>query len=544
LGSSSYATQPGTNTFYVVAKDESSNINYDSYSSVDFTASTSAPGIPLNADIVDVSIKTTSNWRLALTWEEPNDVGDGIDAYKVYRSTNNSTFGFVGSSSSTTYIDAGLSQQTYYYKVKACDSTNNCGSYSTTVSMLPTGKFTEAADLTSNPEVTNITTKKATISWTTDRGSDSKVAIGTSSGSYSPSEVGNSDQVTAHELDLDNLAAGTTYYFIAKWTDEDGNTGQSQEYSFTTSPAPVLKEVTTASTTLSTATITFTSKQATKVAIYFGKSESFGGFKTVNTSLAESSYSFSLSGLDDGSKYFYMLSAFDEEGNEYEGNIFSFTTPPRPKISNLKFQPVEGEPTSTQLITWETNVPTSSQLTYGLTGSTGIEVSDSKLKTSHKMTIKNLQDDSEYYLIAQGRDKDGNLSTSDKQVFKTALDTRPPLVDNIAVEVSIKGTGAEARGQVVVSWITDEPATSQVGYAEGSDATVFNNKSALDETLTTEHLVIVSDLPTSKLYSVKPLSKDKAGNEGSGETQSAIVGKASDSVLTIILNTLQKIFGF
>ena len=72
----------------------------------------------------------------------------------------------------------------------------------------------------------------------------------------------------------------------------------------------------------------------------------------------------------------------------------------------------------------------------------------------------------------------------------------------------------------------------------------FNNKSALDGELTTEHLVIVSDLPTSKLYSIKPLSKDKANNEGQGETQSAIVGKASDSVLTIILSTLQKIFGF
>jgi len=111
---------------YVVARDESSNINYANYASVSFSANTPAPGIATNVDIVDVSIKTTSNWRLALTWEPPNDVGAGISSYKVYRSTDNSTFNFVGSSSSTTYIDANLTQQIYYYYVRACDSTNNC----------------------------------------------------------------------------------------------------------------------------------------------------------------------------------------------------------------------------------------------------------------------------------------------------------------------------------------------------------------------------------------------------------------------------------
>lgn len=544
LGAGPYATQPGSNTIYIVARDESNSINYANYATATFSANTPSPGIPTSVDIVDVSIKTTSNWRLALTWEPPVNVGAGIASYKVYRSTDNTNYSFVGSSSSTTYIDANLSQQEYQYRIKACDSTNNCGAESSIVALLPTGKFTNPATLTSQPAVSNVTTKKAQVSWSTDRNSDSKIAIGTSSGQYSPSEVGNSSQVTAHTINLDNLAAGTTYYYKAIWTDEDGNTGTTQEYSFTTSPAPVLKEVTTLSTTLSSSNVQFTSKQATKVSIFYGKSESFGGVKTINTSLTESTYTFNLTGLDDGSKYFYKLSTFDEEGNEYSGSIFSFSTPPRPHIANLRFQPVEGVPTSTQKITWNTNVPTSSQLTYGLNGRSGIDVNDSALKVNHEIIIKDLQDDSEYYLIASGRDKDGNLSASDKQVFKTAEDTRPPKISNISIEVSIKGTGAEARGQVVVSWNTDEPSSSQVAYAEGSDVKEFNNKSALDEKLTIEHLVIVSDLPTSKLYSIRPLSKDKTGNEGIGETQPAIVGKASDSVLTIILTTLQGIFGF
>ena len=544
LGSGPYATQPGANTFYVVAKDESGNINYSSYATATFTANTTAPGIPLNLDIVDVSIKSTSNWRLAITWEPPSFTGAGVTSYKISRSTDDITYAQVGTSSSTTYIDAGLTQQRYYYKVKACDSTNNCGALTSSVNMIPTGKFTSAATLVADPVVSDITTRRATITWSTDRASDSKIAIGTTSGQYSPSEVGNSTQVSAHEIELDNLSAGTTYYFVAKWTDEDGNTGQSSESVFSTLPPPTLKEINTTFISLTSAKVQFTSKNATKVSLFYGKSEGFGGLQTINTSAEESTYTIDLPNLDDGTKYFFKLVSYDSENNSYESSVFSFTTPPRPHIANLRFQPVAGEPTSTQRVTWQTNVPATSSITYGKVGSSGTESVDPKLVTDHEITIRDLEDDSEYFLVANSRDGDGNLATSDRQTFRTALDTRPPKVSGITIESSIRGTGAEARGQVVVSWRTDEPATSQVAFTEGSGATNFNNRTAEDLGLSFEHIVIVSDLPTSKVYSVQPISKDKSGNNGKGQTESAIIGRASDNVLTIVLNSLKKVFGF
>jgi len=177
-----------------------------------------------------------------------------------------------------------------------------------------------------------------------------------------------------------------------------------------------------------------------------------------------------------------------------------------------------------------------------LNGATS-EIIDSKLVTSHEAVIRNLRDDSEYSLVVSSRDVDGNVAISDRQSFKTALDTRPPLVSDIVIESSIRGTGSEARGQIVISWRTDEPSTSQVAYAEGSGAVTFNSKTAEDTLLTTEHLVVISDLPTSKVYSIQPLSKDRSDNEGKGEVQTAIIGRASDSALTVIFNTLRSIFG-
>ena len=545
VGPGSFATQPGANTFYVVAKDDFNAINYSSFASATFTANTPAPGIPLNTDIVDVSIKATNNWRLAITWDQPSSVGAGIASYKVYRSIAPSgTYSLVGSSSSTTYIDSGLSQQTYYYKIRACDSANNCGAESTIVSKLPTGKFTSPAVITSEPEVSNITTKRATIKWSTDRASDSKIALGTSSGSYSPSEIGNSEQTTAHTIDLNNLAAGTTYYYVAKWTDEDGNTGTSQEYTFKTSPAPSLKEVSVEKIGLSSATIQFTSKDAHKVDIMYGASQSFGGITSINTSPNESLYATTIDGLSDGTKYLFKLVTYDKEGNKYDSSIYSFVTPARPKISNLRFQPVAGEPTSTQQVTWNTNVPATSSVIYSRVNGDTKDAQSLELKTDHSLIIKDLQDDSDYTLVAESRDGNGNLATSDSQVFRTALDTRPPKVFDVSIESMIRGVGSEARGQVVVSWKTDEPATSQVGYAEGSSATVFNNRTAEDNDLSTEHVVIVSDLPTSRVYSIQPISRDRSNNQGTSEAQSAIIGRASDDILTIVFNTLRRVFGY
>ena len=542
LAEDAYATQPGENTLYVVARDEANNINYDTYGSTTFSANTPAPGIPQNMEIADISVKQTENWKVAMSWEEPDDVGAGVANYNVFRSTNGSDYSLAATTSATSYVDQNLNQVTYYYKVKACDSANNCGAQTGAVDMLPTGRFTEPATLIAKPDITDLSTRKATVSWVTERTSDSKIAFGTKSGSYSAEEISKSDQVTSHEIELTGLEPGTTYYYVAKWTDEDGNTGVSAEKSFRTLPAPTVKNVEVRRTTLTTATIDFTSANSTKINAYFGLSENFGGFKEVNTSTTESDYTIELTGLTDGETYFYKLNPVDVDGNEYDGTILRFETPPRPRISNVNVELIEDSANGAHEVTWNTNVPTSSLVRYRTEGIAQKEVSDSKLVEKHTVTLKDLEDDTEYDFVIESRDKGGNVALSDRQTFETPLDTRPPKISEIVVETSIRGSGAGARGQIVVSWTTDEPSTSQVAYGQGSGGS-FTNKTAEDSELVTEHVVIISDLPTSNVYHVQPVSKDSANNEGKGEDQSAIIGRANESVLTIIVNTLQRIFG-
>jgi len=553
LSADAYATQPSTNTFYVVAKDEAGNVNYDVYSSINFTCNTSAPGVPRNVDVADISIKATSNWKLAISWDEPSDIGAGVSTYKIYRSTTAtscsssfSSFSLVGSTAGTSYSDTGLSQQTYYYCVKACDSANNCSAVSSTVSGYPDGKYTEPATLTSGPTVSSITTKKATITWSTNRNSDSKVQYGTSSGSYFTEEIYSSTQTTSHSITLSNLKAGTTYYYKAKWTDEDGNTGTSDEKSFTTDPPPSVKEVSAKNITLSSAIVQFTSKDATKAKIYYGKTTAFGGAKEISVATTETIYTIELTELDDGTKYYYKVNLFDSENEEYEGDIYSFETLPRPRISRVRLQQVKGTAQPTILVTWKSNTEISSIVTYypaGRPEEARDEISIKLVKGEHKMLIRGLMPETPYILIVKGRDKIGNEARSDSQKFTTASDTRPPIISNLTVEGVIQGVGSEATAQLLVSWNTDEPATSQVEFGEGT-GTVYSQRTQEDGKLTLNHLVIISNLTPSKVYHLRAISKDKAGNIGRSVDMVSITPKATESALELVIQNLGKVFGY
>ncbi|NTV31337.1 hypothetical protein HGA91_05180 [candidate division WWE3 bacterium] len=548
LFSGPYATVPGDNILYVVAKDEAGNIDYNLYTSVTFTAETSAPGIPMNLDIADISVKQSKSWKLALSWEAPTSADSGIENYQIYRSYDGSTFEFNATARGISYVDTQLQQRVHWYKVRACDSTNNCGAFSNVVSLYPDGKFTEPAKLVDGPDVSNVSTKRATISWVTERTADSKVAYGLKPGEYFDIEVANSTQVIARSLNLTNLSAGTTYYYIAKWTDEDGNTGSSAERSFTTSPAPSVSSVTESNIGISSALITFRVKGSSKVDLLYGNSTTYGGLVETLTAQDESTYSVQLGNLTDGTQYHYKLMLRDIEGDQYEFEDHTFNTLPRPKIENVKVQQIKGTAQPTVLISWFTNTEVTSIVSYYPTSNQSQsrdEVDVKLVSGEHKMVLRGLSDTTNYSLVVKGRDRVGNEGASSAIQFTTASDTRPPQVSNLVVEGSIVPTrdNGDPTAQLVVSWNTDEPTTSQVEFAEGT-GTTYSQKTQEDTNLTVNHVVAITGLSPSKVYHFRAVGRDGAGNLGASVDTVSITPKATDSALDLVISSLSEIFSF
>jgi len=542
----------GSNTVYVVAIDDAATPNYSpsNYISGTFTLNSTDPDNVGNLVASDSSIKSQSQWNVTLTWTAPTYQGAGNLTYRVYRSTDGTSFTYIGSTSGLSYVDNTPASSLYYYKVYTRDGASSDSSGTNAVSITPTGKWTSAPSLDSGPSAGSITTKKATITWTTSRSSDSKVSYGTKSDDYGDVEPSNSSQVSSHSIQLTGLNPGTTYYYKAKWTDEDGNTGTSSEKSFTTSSAPTVKDVTAKNISLTSAIIQFTSKDASKVKIYYGTTTSFGGAKEISTSTSETTYTAELTGLLDGTKYYYKINTFDSDNSEYEGTVLDFATLPRPKISNVRIQQVANTAQSTILVTWSTNTEVSSIVTYypeGKSEEARDEVNVALIKDEHRMIVRGLAPQTNYVLLVRGRDKIGNEATSDIQRLTTATDTRPPQIADLHIEgaaiPSTASTGQESIAQLIVSWNTDEPATSQVEFGEGT-GTTYSSKTQEDNNLTYNHLVIISGLTPSKVYHLRAMSKDKAGNLGSSIDTVTITPKATENALNLVITNLQEAFGF
>ncbi len=144
--------------------------------------------------------------------------------------------------------------------------------------------------------------------------------------------------------------------------------------------------------------------------------------------------------------------------------------------------------------------------------------------------------------MVKGRDKAGNEAISDVQRFTTATDTREPKITNLFVEGSTSRQQKDTV-QIIVSWSTDEPATSQVEYAEGTGA-AYSYSTQVDENLTFNHIVLISDLEPSKVYHLRAISKDDAGNKTTSSDTVTITPKGQESALNLVIFNLQEVFGF
>lgn len=160
---------------------------------------------------------------------------------------------------------------------------------------------------------------------------------------------------------------------------------------------------------------------------------------------------------------------------------------------------------ATATVTWTTNEPASSRIVYGMstTSLTSSTALDSALVLTHAQNITGLLPSTTYYYSIQSKDAAGNLATSSVQSFTTlaAADVTAPVISNVVATSTATST--------TVTWATNEPATSQVGYGATS---TLGSLTALDSSLVTSHSQTFSGLNASTTYYYSVQSKDATGN--------------------------------
>jgi peroxiredoxin len=204
-----------------------------------------------------------------------------------------------------------------------------------------------------------------------------------------------------------------------------------------------------------------------------------------------------------GSGIYYV---FTQTGTPSLPNSTADTTPP-----SIQSGPILSTTETGATITWETDEPATSQVNYGETETYGSSTTpDTNLSTSHSVKLTGLDPNTTYYFKVISKDAAGNEITAEGELKTLATaDETPPTISGVNVS-NITESSA------IITWTTNEPATSQVEYGETE---TYGASTTPDTNLTISHSVTLTGLDDGTTYNFHVISKDSSGNEATSPNQ-------------------------
>jgi len=391
--------------------------------------------------------------------------------------------------------------------------------------------------------IKNLTSQSATISWQTDKKTNSFVRFRKAGNdTLSWEEVGvTSDYITDHLVTIDGLEADTAYEYQAKSMDILGNIALSKINSFTTRPKAVISEVTVSGITLDSAVVSWKTNIPNTSDIDYGFSTNYDKNYESNSGDRVMTHEVKLKNLENGKIYHYKVKGRDENGDLVSSDDYVFNTYAMPVISNYDLAEVKDYSAS---IKWTSNIEMDSTVTY-----TDVKTSESRMQgdakfvLDHKIDLTNLNPGTEYVIKIEGRDIFGNIAKSSDIKIVTLLDNVPPQIDSIRTDVSLSSSSTN-KTQLVIVWKTDEPATSQVMLYENGNEQKPSNSSSFDSNLTTKHTTVFTNLGAGMVYRLQIESADKSGNLTKSRDFVVLTPQNRKSILQIIIDIIQKMFGW
>lgn len=457
-----------------------------------------------------VTAATTSSSSVTLTWATPtSDGGSAISDYFIQYKIGagaTSTWSHVASSATTTTITGLTSSTGYTFYVSAI---NESGTGPAAVGFGTTTSGT-APDTTA-PVILSIasstTQTGATITWSTDETASSSIQYGLTT-SYGT--TASSSATSSHTVTLSGLTAATLYNFKVFAIDASGNVGTSTNLTFTTASLPVTSpsvtqqsasSVSTSSVTLNGTIVSNNNGTSTVRGFEYGLTTSYGSIASTTGTYGTGSYSQVVTGLTPNTLYHYRAYATNGAGTGTSTDG-TFTTSVVPDTTAPAISSVSSLTTQTNAtITWNTNESASSAIQYGLTTGYGT-VASSSATSSHSVTLSGLTAATLYNYKVFAIDASGNVGSSTNLTFTTSAtsDTSAPIISSL-------GVSSISTSTVLISWSTDEAASSTVQFGSSTGYGLNATSSG-----TTTHSVVLSGLTQNTIYQYKVTSIDASGN--------------------------------
>ncbi len=281
---------------------------------------------------------------------------------------------------------------------------------------------------------------RATISWTSDRASNSMVEYApegeyqAGSDTYGGAQGDSAEAVTKHSVTLGGLEPSTTYHFRVTSTDSLGLKGVSEDDTFRTkSFLPEIQGLKVSRVQETSALVSWqTPGVKAKGRVEFVNARTKAA-KTVGDPVLTTAHAVQLTGLEFGTRYTATAYSTNEAGDEVASKPFSFITvrdviaPVISKVSNEStLFPSEDTKVQT-IISWQTDEPASCTVSYtqGLLHDDNNQgdslPTEANPLTNHTQVIVGFAPATVYKFWMECADESGNTSKSDDFVLITPI---------------------------------------------------------------------------------------------------------------------------
>jgi hypothetical protein len=392
-----------------------------------------------------------------------------------------------------------------------------------------------------NVKVSNVTGESVTVTWDTDEKGSSSVGFGISAANENASgdqtvNESTDKYATTHTVVVTGLIPATKYLFKATSLDAAGNISQSAESSFTTASPSSLSSINVVSKDLGQATVTWKTDQPTTSTVEYGLTTSYGEKK--ESSSMTTDHSISLSSLNQGETYHYRVKGKDKNNRLFSSSDNTFEPKSPAKITDISISDVT-EHSAT--VKFKTNVPTDSNVAFTnvqdnkITGSQGVR----ETATNHEVKLSNLTQGTTFSVMISVRDEQATESTEKANDFTTLKDENPPKIDNVKTDSALTQSD---KVQTIISWKTDEQASSSILYKEGRGGEEKEFK--ISDNFVTSHVGVLTIFKPGAVYNFRVKSVDQSGNEAFSNDFALLTPKRRENIIQIIIGNFTDIFGW
>ena len=475
---------------------------------------------------------------MSLSWTASTEPGGIISNYLVERCQGSgcTSFAQIGTSPSTTYTDSALTPSTIYnYRVRAQDTANNVGPYSSTAS------GTTAAPTITAP--TNLAAAVASstqinLSWTaaTETGgtiSSYLVERCQGAGCSTFAQIGTSATTSYNDS---GLTGSTSYSYRVRAKDSAGNLGPYSSSVSATTSAPVLTAPTNfAAVVASNSQINLSWTAATEtggtISSYLVERCQGAGCSTFAQIGTSATTSYNDSGLTGSTSYSYRVRAKDTAGNlgPYSSTVGATTSAP---ILTAPTNLAAAVASSTQInLSWtaatETGGTISSYLIERCQGAGCTTFAQIATSTTTTYSDAGLTPSTGYSYRVRATDAASDLGPYSSTVSATTLAATITAPTNLAAivasntQINLSWTAATEAGGTISSYLVER--------CQGAACSTFAQVGTSTTTSYSD-----SGLTGSTSYSYRVRAKDTAGNLG--PYSSTVSATTSAPVLTAPTN--------